>query len=328
MTQMRAVVKDGNSVRVRRVPIPDPAPGEVLIRVEVAGVCRTDIYVAQGRIPCADPLILGHEFSGTVTRTGPGVSRFASGDRVAVMPVLPCTTCARCAQGTPECCAHHRFLGVARHGAFAEFVAVPAEVVHPLPDGLSFREGAYAEPVCASLAVLKTGIRTDDLGMVYGANRIADLTARVLDSAGFRHVAATRTAPLAVDAYDFIIETQPVPSAFEEMIRAVRPGGRIVLKSRPAAPVGIDLTAALRKEVIFESAAYGTFQASLEFLVRHDISDLLGDTHALEDFERVFAADGVGERLKTFLAPGAGLQSSRTTASPSRVEAGAYPSRT
>lgn len=306
MTKIRAVVKQGPFVRMCRVPMPEPRPGEVLIRVEVAGVCRTDVYVAQGKLSCADPLILGHELAGVVAADGRGDHGFASGDRVAVMPAIPCGACLRCAGGMPECCPHHQFLGVGRHGAFAEYISVPAQVVHHLPDALSFREGAYTEPVCASLAVLKAGIQPGQRGLIYGDNRIAELTKRVLSTAGFPAVETQPIdppVPLETDAYDFVIETQPIAPAFDEIIRVLRPGGRIILKSRPPAPVAIDLAAAVRKEVIFESVSYGTFSESLDFLTHHDLADLFGEVRPLEDFADVFADDDVGENLKSFLSP-------------------------
>ncbi|WP_208472143.1 zinc-dependent alcohol dehydrogenase [Actinoplanes flavus] len=304
-TRMRAVVKRGTSVTVSQVPVPLPAHGEVLIGVEIAGVCRTDIYAARGLLPCADPLILGHEFAGVVVALGPEVHRFSPGDRVAVMPVIPCGLCRRCAVDEPECCPHHDFLGIGRHGAFAEYVAVPADVVHHLPDHLSFREGAYAEPVCAAMAVRKTAVHPQERGLLYGDNRIAELTKRILHSAGFDIVdtyAEDSATPLETDAYDYVIETRPTGPAFDEMIRAVRPGGRIILKSRPAAAVPIDLRAVLRKELVLESASYAPFTEALAFLAKHDVTDLLGDTYALEDFTDAFTADGAGEERKTFLS--------------------------
>lgn len=305
VTQMRAVVKQGPSVQMCRVPVPEPRPEEVLIRVEVAGVCRTDVFVAQGRLSAADPVILGHELAGVVA-DGRGDHDFAEGDRVVVMPAIPCGTCVRCTGGMPECCPHHEFLGVGRHGAFAEYMAVPAQVVHRLPETLSFKEGAYTEPVCASLAVLKAGIQPGERGLVYGDNRIAELTRRVLWAAGFPAIENRRmdpSAPLETDAYDFVIETQPLAPAFDDIIRVLRPGGRIILKSRPPAPVAIDLAAAVRKEVIFEAVSYATFAESLDFLTRHDVADLFGEVHPLEDFAAVLAADDVGQDLKSFLAP-------------------------
>jgi threonine dehydrogenase-like Zn-dependent dehydrogenase len=306
VAEMWAVVKQGRSVQRRRVPLPEPRSGEILIRVAVAGVCRTDVFVAQGKLSSADPVILGHEFAGVVAADGRGDHGFAVGDRVVVMPAVPCGACVRCVGGMPECCPHHQFLGVGRHGAFAEYIAVPAQVVHHLPETLSFREGAYAEPVCASLAVLKAGIQPGQRGLVYGDNRIAELTKRVLWTAGFSAVETRRmdpSVPLETDAYDFVVETQPIAPAFDEIIQILRPGGRIVLKSRPPGPVAIDLAAAVRKEVIFEAVSYGTFAESLDFLSRHDVADLFGEVRPLEDFADVFAADDVGENLKSFLSP-------------------------
>jgi threonine dehydrogenase-like Zn-dependent dehydrogenase len=304
--EMWAVVKQGRSVQRCRVPVPEPQPGEVLIRVEVAGVCRTDVFVAQGKLSSADPVILGHEFAGVVAADLRSDQGFAVGDRVVVMPAVPCGTCIRCTGGMPECCPHHQFLGVGRHGAFAEYIVVPAQVVHHLPETLSFREGAYTEPVCASLAVLKAGIQPAQRGLIYGDNRIAELTKRVLWTSGFSAVETRQmdpSVPLETDAYDFVIETQPIAPAFDEIIRILRPGGRVVLKSRPPAPVAIDLAAAVRKEVIFEAVSYGTFAESLDFLSRHDVADLFGEVRPLEDFADVFAADDVGENLKSFLSP-------------------------
>jgi threonine dehydrogenase-like Zn-dependent dehydrogenase len=185
-------------------------------------------------------------------------------------------------------------------------MAVPAQVVHHLPETMSFREGAYTEPVCASLAVLKAQIRPGDRGVVFGDNRIAELTRRVLSATGFPAIEMHRmdpAAPLEADAYDFVVETQPIAQAFDDIIRVLRPGGRIILKSRPPAPVAIDLAAAVRKEVIFEAVSYATFAESFDFLTHHDVSYLFGEVQPLEDFAAVLAADDVGEDLKRFLAP-------------------------
>ena len=144
VTEMWAVVKQGPSVQRRRVPMPEPRPGELLIRVAVAGVCRTDVYVAQGRLSSADPLILGHELAGVVAEPGPGDHGFAAGNRVAVMPAIPCGTCLRCTSGMPECCPHHEFLGVGRHGAFAEYMAVLYALLRHNP---AARDKAELQPV-------------------------------------------------------------------------------------------------------------------------------------------------------------------------------------
>lgn len=302
MASMKALVKAGRSLGLRRLPVPRPREGEVLVRVEAAGVCRTDLFVAQGKLASADPVVLGHEFAGVAVE---------SGARVAVMPAIPCGTCRACDDPRGALCPRPSMLGVDRDGAFAEFVSVPARAIHPLPDGVSFAEGAYAEPIAAAMAVLKAGLGTEDRGLVYGANRIARLVERVLKGHGFpgveTHDPGVGRPPLR-DRYDFVVETSPTPEAFAAMIEAVRPGGRIILKSRPHGAVAIDLAAAVKKEVTFQGVAYARFSEALDLLGRRglDLAGLVGPARPLEDFERVLSEAGRDESFKSFFAPADG----------------------
>jgi L-iditol 2-dehydrogenase len=178
---MKALMKDGNAVAVKTVPQPRvQREDEVLIRVVLAGLCRTDVYVAESRIVAPDPLLLGHEFAGVVAEVGAQVTGLKPGDRVAVNPALPCEKCQLCVQGATADCQQSTFLGVNRHGAFAEFIVVPARVIYRFPDTVSFLAGAYLEPVAASLAVLKAGIQPEAKGLIYGDNRISQLTHKLL----------------------------------------------------------------------------------------------------------------------------------------------------
>lgn len=315
MADMRAIVREGQTVRLRRMPVPVPAPGEVLVRVMVAGLCRTDVSPAPGRRAGAEPVVLGHEFAGVVADVADGVRGFAPGDRVAVMPMLPCLSCERCAVGATECCPHSELLGVERHGAFGEFAAVPAHVVHRIPETLTFREGAYAEPVCGSLAVVKADIKPPDRGLVHGGNRIARLTEHILRSYGFGSIdvcgtenparAGNALRELPSHTYDFAVESEASAAVLAELIRVVRPGGRIVLQSRPARPVEIDLAAAIGKEVTFQTVSYSTFGEALTFLTQENerISELLGCVRPLEDFEALFSAERENQRFKSFFCP-------------------------
>jgi L-iditol 2-dehydrogenase len=190
MNTMKALVKDKDTVLVREMPSPTlQSDHEVIIQVERAGLCRTDVYVAEGRIAAPDPLILGHEFAGIIRVLGDQVTTLRVGDRVTVNPMLACGLCPTCLAGNPLSCQHSRFLGVHQHGAFAEYIAVPAMAVYPLPDGVTFTQGAYTEPVAASLAVLKAGIEAHEKGLIYGDNRIAHLTKQILEVYGFADVA-------------------------------------------------------------------------------------------------------------------------------------------
>lgn len=283
--RMRALVREQGGVRLRHLPLPVPGPGEVRVRVELAGVCRTDLQAARGLLPVREPRILGHEFAGTL-----------DGLPVAVNPLLPCGACVRCAAGA--LCSRPGLLGIHRDGAFAEAVAVPASCVHPMPAGLSFEAGAYAEPVAAALAVLQAGPRTRERGLVAGGGRIARLVERVLRAHGFRSL-ETGAGPFPEDAFDFAVETDP--AALAEVLRAVRPGGRVVLKSRPSGPVPFDLALAVRKELVLAGAAWAPFPEALAFLAsgKLDLEGLLGPALPLESFATLTD----DESLKTFLRP-------------------------
>jgi L-iditol 2-dehydrogenase len=306
MSMMPALVKDAPSLSLCSVPRPTPRADEVVVRVAVAGLCRTDLYVADGKIPSANPLILGHEFSGTVHLIGTDVSRLAPGHRVAVMPILSCGTCMYCRQGLERVCPQRSMLGVDRDGAFAEFVAVPARFVHPIPAGMSFQAAAYAEPVTAALGVLNAGLDSDRNGLIYGNNRFSHLLLRVLALHGFQRVGIhdPKKATLSRDCCDFLIETVANAEAVAEMIQAVRPLGTIVFKSRQPRPTALDLLSAIPKELTFRTVHHGSFVHALQLLAegRLDLSGLLGPAAPLADWERVFALARRGEQNKFFFS--------------------------
>jgi threonine dehydrogenase-like Zn-dependent dehydrogenase len=283
---MRALIKEGATVRLTRVPAPVPsAPDEVRIRVAFAGVCRTDLLVAEGRLPSRDPVVLGHEISGVVDAANLEAA-FAPGDRVTVAPLLSCG----------------QMLGVDRDGGFADFVCVPTAAVHRVPDALSLRAAAYVEPVASATAVLHAGISAGERGLVHGRGRIAHLVHRVLVTHGFERVDLSAEEALPKDAYDFAIETGGGTAAIRALVDAVRPGGRIVLKSRLPEPVGLDLLRVVPKELTLRAVHYGSFPGAVALLAsgRLRIDDLLGPARPLEAFAEVLAEARRSEHTKLF----------------------------
>lgn len=293
---MKALVKEGNSVAVRTVPVPNlSSDREVLIQVKMAGICRTDVYAAEGKIKSADPLILGHEFSGVIVELGSKVLNLKKEDRVSVNPSIPCRKCEFCITDKSHYCQNAQFLGLDLHGAFAEYIAVPAASTFRLPEQMSFQEGAYMEPVAASLAVLKSGIHPTEKGLIYGDNRISRLTQKILVGKGFRDVSIydpnLNDQSLIPHHYDFMIETLATNNVLSEIVQAMRPGGKVILKSRSSHRVGFQLNEILKKELTFHAVNYGSFQESLDLMAHETIqvSDLLGESYPLEDFERAFS---------------------------------------
>lgn len=307
---MRAILKNGTDVAVKNIAAPAiKRADDVVISIQLAGLCRTDVFVAEGRIETAAPrLILGHEFSGVIETTGTHANDLRAGDRVTVMPVIPCGRCTLCASGRQLSCQHTTMLGIDHDGAFSEMVSVPASAVYKIPDTLSFRAAAYSEPVAAALSVIKSGIRPEEKGVIYGNNRFGQLIERILHAYGFQDIeifdpATAENVPDGV--YDFAVETLATTDTMRDLFRMIRPCGRIVLKSRKHEPVGIVLAEAVRREITLSAVNYGDFNEAIDLMAsgRIVVDDLLGDEYPLEAFADVFARSKTHEQRKVFFNP-------------------------
>lgn len=185
-------------IRVEDVPEPAPGPGEVKVKVAWTGICGSDLheYLAGPIfVPVGEdhplshdqaPITMGHEYSGTVTELGEGVTGLAIGDRVAIEPIFACGTCAACLEGKYNLCDSLGFVGLSGgHGGFAAYSVVPARMVHKMPDGLSMEQGALIEPSAVALhAVRLSKIRAGDTAAVFGAGPIGLLVVEALRVAG------------------------------------------------------------------------------------------------------------------------------------------------
>ena len=141
-------------------PIHDPAPGEVRVRVEAVGICGSDMHNftegSVGDTPSQFPMVLGHEPTGVVAKTGTAVTGWAPGDRVALEPAIYCYECEYCRSGRHNLCAAIRFLSVPPYpGFFSEYVNLPARNLLPLPAEVGFREGTLFEPLAVVLHSMK-----------------------------------------------------------------------------------------------------------------------------------------------------------------------------
>src|SRR5215469_6095551 len=182
-------------LELAEVETPRPQPGEVLIRVAACGICGSDVHGYDGssgrRIP---PIIMGHEAAGNVVQVGEGVNGLSEGDRVTFDSTVYCGACANCLRGEINLCDRREVLGVScgdyrRAGAFAEFVSVPAHIVHRLPDNLVFPEAALLEAVAVVLhAASLVPIARGGTALVVGAGTIGLLLQQALRVAGCARV--------------------------------------------------------------------------------------------------------------------------------------------
>jgi propanol-preferring alcohol dehydrogenase len=240
----------GEALQPARVTIPDPKPGEILIRVHACGICRTDLHVTDGELLHPKlPLVLGHEIVGTIAGLGSGVSRFAEGDRIGV-PWLgwTCGVCRFCRSGQENLCDQARFTGYQIDGGYAEYTVADARYCFPLPERYSDIEAAPL--LCAGLIgyrSLRAAGDAERIGL-YGFGAAAHLIAQVAVYQGRRVFAFTRagddtgqefarelgaswagasteTPPEPLDA---AIIFAPVGSLVPAALRAARKGGTVV----------------------------------------------------------------------------------------------------
>lgn len=269
---MRAILRTPDGAVLRELPEPQPGPGQVRLRVELAGVCRTDVAAATGLLPVADGRILGHELVGRVDALGEGAPAVL-GLRASVHP--------RWSDAV--------FLGLDVDGAFAEAVCVPASTLVPVPESLEARAAAFVEPVAAALAVLAVPVPDGARVGLSGDDRIATLTRRVL---------ALRGLVPGEPPFDLLVHTtaEGLPD-----LSTLRLGGIVIVKSRPAGPVPVDLRAVTERRLLLVGVDHGAFDEAVALLADGtlQVDDLLGPVLPLSDFKHSFNESST----KMFLSP-------------------------
>ena len=189
------LLSEYSHLEIADLPVPALGANEVLLKVEACGICGSDVHGYDGtsgrRIP---PIVMGHEAAGTVAALGSGVTDFAVGDRVTFDSTVYCGRCAYCARGEVNLCESRQVVGVScadyrRHGAFAEYVAVPRHILYRLPDAISFPEAAMLEAVSVALhAVRLSPMQDAKTALVIGAGMIGLLTMQAAKAAGCERV--------------------------------------------------------------------------------------------------------------------------------------------
>ena len=257
-------------------PAPQIRPGWALVKVAHAGICGSDLprFVSTGSYH--HPMVLGHEFAGTVEIPAPGSHRYRGGERVAVLPLIPCRECSGCHQNEPFHCSQYQFLGSRDDGGFADLCLVPEENLFPLPDEVNLSQGAFLEPLAVALHVARRSgfaaghtalvLGAGPIGLlvgcwlkVFGASRIvmADVRAESLSlarAAGFDEVVNPSEPDWAssLPAFDATIEAAGSNSALLSAIERTRDKGTVTVLGRDTKDTVIPLAAferLMRKEI-------------------------------------------------------------------------------
>ncbi|MGW4403866.1 2,3-butanediol dehydrogenase [Nonomuraea sp. NPDC004702] len=320
---MRAAVWHGaKDVRVEDVPVREPGPGEAAIAVAYCGICGSDLHeYADGphAIPVGEPhpesgvrapIVLGHEFCGTVTGLGAGVTGLAVGDRVAVEPHYRCGNCPRCLAGEYNICRHFGFAGLMGHGGLAERATVPAYMLHRLPESVPLEQAAVFEPAAVALhAVRRAGIRAGDTVAVLGLGPIGLLVARFAARAGAGRVVAADRSPARLElarrlgvetatgdglaetvggeGADVVFEAVGSEGTLRACLAATRRGGRVVFLGLTGT-VSLDAFALVNNEqTIVTSVGYRDAYPELIRMVAEEGVDLAAIVTATIPLEHV-----------------------------------------
>ncbi len=328
------------------VPEPTLGPDDVLIDVKACGICGSDVHGMDGstgrRIP---PLIMGHEAAGVIAATGSNVSGWREGDRVTFDSTISCGHCFFCRRGAINLCDNRRVLGVSceeyrQHGAFADYVAVPARILYRLPDDVSFLHGALVEPVSIAFhAAALAPINLDDTAVVVGSGMIGLLVIQTLRLAGCGRIIAVDLDPFRLEralelgadvalspersdvpaeirqltagrGADLAFEVVGVTPTVKLAVTTLRKGGSLVLVGNLAPQVELPLQAVVTRQLtLFGSAAScGEYPACLNMMARGGVNldGIISATAPLSEGAAWFARlyEGKEKLLKVILTEG------------------------
>lgn len=246
---MKAWVLHGvNDLRFEERELPEIREGEVLLRVEAAGICGSDIPRIYDTGAHVHPLIPGHEFAGTVVKSADPAW---VGKRVGVFPLIPCRDCDMCLQKKYEMCRKYNYLGSRCDGGFAEYVCVPVWNLIELPEEVSFEQAACLEPLAVAVhAVRRAKVTEDDTAVIIGFGTIGALVARVLQSEGIKNITAVvnkeshRNAALTMGLHvehhnensavgTVVFECVGRQETVARAIESAAPGGCVVMVGNP-----------------------------------------------------------------------------------------------
>jgi threonine dehydrogenase-like Zn-dependent dehydrogenase len=286
---MRALWLENQTLSLRDdVTTPVPPPGEALVRVLVAGICNTDIELTRGYYPFAG--IPGHEFVGEW-----------EGKRVVGEINAVCHACEACGEGRVTHCDNRTVLGIkSRNGAFAEYLALPMENLHRLPDEISTEEAVFVEPLAAALQIQEqVPITSDDRVLLVGEGKLGQLVARSLALTGCEllvigkhprkrsllEAMGIKTADtVPATKFDVAIDCSGNANGFAIARQALRPRGTLVMKSTYAGEMTINASSLVVDEITVVGSRCGPFQKAIDLLASRkiDVQNLVEATYPID----------------------------------------------
>jgi len=336
---MKAAVLAGKqTIRIEDRPVPEVQAGEVLMQVKACGICGTDIHAVFSGDFYPIGTVFGHECAGIVAAVGPDVSVARVGDRVVVSPAPPCGVCIHCRNGRDNLCGNHLEDAIGsstdRPGACAEFIRIPKpdQMIHPLPDSISFEQGSLVEPLAVAFhSVRQSRLQPGDAAVVLGAGPIGLGVVQFLRFCGAGRIivlelsekraemarrfgADVTVNPMEIGSgvaekirslthdcgAEVVYECTGVPQVFKDALQYARSGGQVVAIGVIDKETPIDAFALLTREIDIKGSMCYTaaeFQMVIDFIERGriDTDRMISDVIALEDL----ADKGFLERVQS-----------------------------
>ena len=316
---MKATYFDGKQI-ILDENFPDPQSDETLVRVNLAGICGTDLEILDGYMEYTG--ILGHEFVGTVEKSR---NPTMVGKRVVGEINAGCGKCNSCMNGMQRHCPSRTVLGILkRDGAFAEFLSLPEKNLHVIPDSISNEQAVFVEPLAAAFEIKEqVSLKPEWNVAVVGDGRLAQLIIQVIKltcsniTCFGKHeskleglVQSGIKIKIGIEStdeklFDLVVEATGSNSGFVDTMKLVKPRGIVILKSTIASRENLDLTPTIINEITLIGSRCGLFKPAIDALASGIISvnSMIDSTFPLEKFEDAIVHAKKPNTLKVFLKP-------------------------
>jgi threonine dehydrogenase-like Zn-dependent dehydrogenase len=311
---MRSIwLKDGVISYRDDVEIPPLLSGEALVKMQLAGICATDLELMRGYYPFEG--IIGHEFLGEVVEAPD--ARDIEGQRVVGEINIACGKCAACEVGLSNHCKNRRVLGISNHdGVFAEYFSLPIENLHAVPEDVEDESAVLTEPLAAAMEILQqVHIRPEDRVLLIGAGRLGQIVARVVMRTGCNlrvlakydkqrkllaenKIESVIWREITPASMDCVIEATGSPEGFDLARQAVRPRGVIILKSTYKENINLNISTIVVDEITMIGSRCGPFAPALRSLSN-------GDIHLTRLIEATYPLNRAVEAIEHAAHPGA-----------------------
>ena len=342
MKALRKLQSGPGHVELVEVDRPVPGRGEVLVEVQRAGICGTDIHILHGRFAKArPPVTLSHEFCGAIAELGAGVTAWQIGDRITSETSAHfCGTCRFCREGQTQLCAERLGFGYATDGAFARYIRVRADLLHRLPDTVSFTEGALSEPLAVATHIVmeRSACGKEHLALITGPGAIGLAVLLVVKAVGARaiitgverdrdrlalakklgadrvvHVDRDLLSPIVSEmtdgfGVDVAFECTGSAAGIRDCIGNLRKAGELVTVGLQGKPVEIDYDSLIFKEINLRGSFAHNKQSwnkAMDLLDqgRVNLRPLVTAEYPLDQWQEAFRCAEAGEGVKYLLYP-------------------------